>query len=150
MNSHIPDHFICPLTLEIMNDPVITREGQNFERQAIVEWLNQGNTTCPLTRQLLSFSRIIPNPTLRVKIELWKRDNGMEVEYIQKRHDVMEDKFFCSLFTDQNEAEHANGSDLTPTTRKHKSAKFLKSVLTVLGQCRVSNNQNLLQRPRQR
>ena len=37
--GEIPDRFFCPLTLEVMQDPVVTRFGNNFERKAIVEWI---------------------------------------------------------------------------------------------------------------
>jgi hypothetical protein len=77
--EEIPECFTCPLTLEIMEDPLMDRRGNNFERGAIVEWLNRGNTTCPLTRQPLTYSKLIPNAGLRTRIERWKRDKGMIV-----------------------------------------------------------------------
>ncbi|KAG7353629.1 U-box domain containing protein [Nitzschia inconspicua] len=89
-DSHtIPDEFICPLTLEIFKDPLMDRRGMNFEREAIVEWLNRGNSTCPLTREPLGYRSFIPNVNLRARIEHWKRDHGYEVDVIQKdRHNV--------------------------------------------------------------
>eukprot|EP00484_Ammonia_sp_Unknown_P006697 CAMPEP_0197071222 /NCGR_PEP_ID=MMETSP1384-20130603/205271_1 /TAXON_ID=29189 /ORGANISM="Ammonia sp." /LENGTH=52 /DNA_ID=CAMNT_0042509795 /DNA_START=63 /DNA_END=217 /DNA_ORIENTATION=- len=32
----IPTHYICPITQEMMSDPVIIASGHTFERQAIV------------------------------------------------------------------------------------------------------------------
>jgi hypothetical protein len=69
--------FICPLTLEVMRDPLMDRKGLNFERHAIVEWLNRGNATCPLTREPLSYSKLVPNAALRLKIEQWKKDHNI-------------------------------------------------------------------------
>lgn len=69
--------FICPLTLEVMRDPLMDRKGLNFERHAIVEWLNRGNATCPLTREPLSYSKLVPNAALRLKIEQWKKDHSI-------------------------------------------------------------------------
>ena len=43
--------FICPLTLEIMDDPVIITASQT-ERTAIKQWL-QSNNTDPNTRQVI-------------------------------------------------------------------------------------------------
>lgn len=34
-----PIEFICPITGEMMDDPVITRTGQTYERKAIEDWL---------------------------------------------------------------------------------------------------------------
>jgi hypothetical protein len=73
----IPEAFVCPLTLEIMKDPLMDRRGMNFERKAIVEWLNRGNHTCPLTREPLSYSKLIPNAALRMKMKRWKQEHGL-------------------------------------------------------------------------
>ena len=92
--EEVPEEFTCPLTLEIMNDPVMTREGKNFERKAIIEWLNRGNTTCPLSRRPMSFGKLIPNAALRMRIEQWKRDHGIAVKDIEEKNN--EDlKFMC-------------------------------------------------------
>ena len=42
----IPGGFECPLTLEIMKDPVMTVGGQVFERLAIEKWFREGERTC--------------------------------------------------------------------------------------------------------
>lgn len=76
----IPHEFICPLTMEIFTDPLMNKRGINFERKAIVEWLNRGNDTCPLTREKLSYSSLIPNAKLRLRVELWKQDHGYQDE----------------------------------------------------------------------
>lgn len=75
--NQVPECFICPLTLECMNDPLMDRRGTSFERSAILEWLNRGKKTCPLTRQPLSFSKLIPNAKLRIEIQQWKTEHGM-------------------------------------------------------------------------
>ena len=51
--SDIPSQFKCPITMEIMSDPVSGNEGEVFERSAIVEWLLNNNTS-PITRNPLS------------------------------------------------------------------------------------------------
>ena len=50
-------HFICPLTLEILREPVNTIYGHKFERKAILGWL-QDHSTCPLTQQPLKADQI--------------------------------------------------------------------------------------------
>ena len=86
-DEDIPEEFICCLTLQPMVDPLMDRRGMNFERAAITEWLNRGNHTCPLTREPLSYSKLIPNAALRMRIERWKQQHGMDVEstYIQPK-----------------------------------------------------------------
>jgi hypothetical protein len=69
----IPLEFICPITLEMMNQPMVTRYGHTYERQAIMEWLGKGNGYCPLTRHALSYSDIIPHYSLESKIRAWRQ-----------------------------------------------------------------------------
>jgi U-box domain len=73
----IPSEFICPISLSIMKHPVMSMDGKNFERNAILDWLNRGNTVCPLTRKPLKPSYLAPNVSLKIKIEMWKKESGM-------------------------------------------------------------------------
>ena len=72
----IPHEFICPLTLEIMNNPLMDRSGRSFERAAIVEWITTKNSTCPLTRQPLFVKDLLPNNKLRNEIMQWREEQG--------------------------------------------------------------------------
>lgn len=56
-----PEEFICPLSLEMMYDPVIVDSGQTYERAFIERWIENGNGTCPKTRQPLTMGSIFPN-----------------------------------------------------------------------------------------
>lgn len=77
-----PSEFVCPITQEIMNEPVMSRNGATYERKAILEWLNAGKVDCPLTRQPLKPSSLVPNANLRVQINSWKREHGISYEYV--------------------------------------------------------------------
>jgi U-box domain len=72
----IPHEFICPITQEIMKNPLMSRYGQTYERDAILTWLSKHNNLCPLTRQLLTVSDLIRHRALQARIENWKRLNG--------------------------------------------------------------------------
>ncbi|KAI4354453.1 hypothetical protein L6164_003313 [Bauhinia variegata] len=50
----IPDEFRCPVSLELMKDPVIISTGQTYERGCIKNWLEAGHGTCTKTQQILS------------------------------------------------------------------------------------------------
>jgi hypothetical protein len=54
----IPDEFLCPLTLEIMQQPVMTRWGHNFERDVLMKWM-QYHSHCPMTRNPISLKDVI-------------------------------------------------------------------------------------------
>lgn len=60
----IPDDFRCPISLDIMTDPVIITSGHTFDRSSIQRWLDRGNLTCPLTN-LPILTPLIPNHSLR-------------------------------------------------------------------------------------
>ncbi|KAL4571040.1 hypothetical protein LXL04_017790 [Taraxacum kok-saghyz] len=77
-NSIIPDDFRCPISLELMKDPVIVSTGQTYERTCIEKWLEQGHRTCPKTQQNLTSTALIPNYVLRSLIAQWCETNGME------------------------------------------------------------------------
>ncbi|PIA34850.1 hypothetical protein AQUCO_03700253v1 [Aquilegia coerulea] len=68
--------FYCPITKDVMVDPVETSSGQTFERSAIVKWLAEGNRLCPLTMTPLNPEILRPNRTLRQSIEEWKDRNN--------------------------------------------------------------------------
>jgi hypothetical protein len=73
-----PSNYVCPLTLEVMSDPLLSIHGHSFQREAILEWLARGNTTCPLTRKPLFINKLIANKGLQAQIKAWKIINGLE------------------------------------------------------------------------
>ena len=77
----IPYHFRCPISLELMCDPVTVSTGQTYDRASIESWVATGNTTCPVTRTTLTDFTLIPNHTLRRLIQEWcvaNRSFGVE------------------------------------------------------------------------
>jgi hypothetical protein len=71
MEREVPKHFICPITQEIMQDPVIGLDGNSYERSAIEKWLAK-ETTSPLTREPMS-NILIPNRQLKEAIDSYKK-----------------------------------------------------------------------------
>ncbi|GAV89967.1 U-box domain-containing protein/KAP domain-containing protein, partial [Cephalotus follicularis] len=66
MASELPDDFKCPISLEIMSDPVILSSGHTFDRASIQRWLDTGHRTCPITKLPLPKNpSLIPNHALR-------------------------------------------------------------------------------------
>ncbi|KAI4334516.1 hypothetical protein L6164_019199 [Bauhinia variegata] len=74
----IPDDFRCPISLELMKDPVIVSTGQTYERSCIEKWLEAGHGTCPKTQQTLTSTVLTPNYVLRSLIAQWCEANGIE------------------------------------------------------------------------
>ncbi|CAA0830936.1 U-box domain-containing protein 26 [Striga hermonthica] len=70
-NLEVPHYFQCPISLEMMHDPVTLSTGQTYDRSSIESWVSTGNTTCPVTRIPLPDFTLIPNHTLRRLIQDW-------------------------------------------------------------------------------
>lgn len=59
-----PAQFLCPITGELMEDPVTTADGHTFERLAIERWL-QAHDTSPMTGARLIHTQLAPAIALR-------------------------------------------------------------------------------------
>lgn len=76
----IYDAFICPLTKQVMRDPVTLENGQTFEREAIEKWFKEcreagRRPVCPLTQRELRSTELNPSIALRNAIEEWNARN---------------------------------------------------------------------------
>eukprot|EP00250_Pteridium_aquilinum_P004205 c14432_g1_i1 orf=195-2282(-) len=80
----IPEDFKCPISLELMVDPVTIASGQTYERSSITRWLEDGHTTCPKTGSKLLHNTIIPNCSLRRLITQWCAENDFILENVEK------------------------------------------------------------------
>uniref|UniRef100_A0A2C9VCA8 RING-type E3 ubiquitin transferase n=1 Tax=Manihot esculenta TaxID=3983 RepID=A0A2C9VCA8_MANES len=78
-NAIVPDEFKCPISRELMADPVVLATGQTYDRAFILRWLNDGHRTCPQTRQVLSHTILTPNHLVREMISHWCEKHGVEV-----------------------------------------------------------------------
>ena len=74
-----PSEYICPLTLEVMQEPLLTRWGHNFERSALLQWL-QLHDCCPLTRNCMTIKDVIANRALKERIAVWQQGRPSETD----------------------------------------------------------------------
>jgi regulator of replication initiation timing len=63
-----PTDFRCPISLQLMVDPVIVPSGTTFDRPSIVPWIKV-HKTCPNTRDPLTENQLIPNRAIKGMIE---------------------------------------------------------------------------------
>ncbi|XP_058754653.1 U-box domain-containing protein 15-like [Vicia villosa] len=78
----IPHEFLCPITLEIMTDPVIVASGQTYERESIEKWFNSNHNSCPKTRQPLEHLQLAPNCALKNLIAEWCENHNFKLPKI--------------------------------------------------------------------
>ncbi|GLU21299.1 hypothetical protein SLE2022_374450 [Rubroshorea leprosula] len=69
--------FYCPITLDVMVDPVEISSSRTFERSAVERWFADGNRYCPVTSSPLNDLVLRPNRNLRQSIEEWREMNNM-------------------------------------------------------------------------
>uniref|UniRef100_A0A1D1Y1L2 RING-type E3 ubiquitin transferase n=1 Tax=Anthurium amnicola TaxID=1678845 RepID=A0A1D1Y1L2_9ARAE len=74
-----PEELRCPISLQLMYDPVIISSGQTYERACIEKWFNDGHSTCPKTQQQLSHLCLTPNYCVKGLIASWCEQNGLSV-----------------------------------------------------------------------
>ena len=68
---------ICPITQDVMREPVIDKEGNTYEKSAILEWLKTNNKS-PITRNVISASELIPNRALIQSNSTSNNNNSQE------------------------------------------------------------------------
>ncbi|KAK7859317.1 U-box domain-containing protein 35 [Quercus suber] len=66
-----PNHFICPILKDVMDDPCVAADGYTYDRRAIKQWLEE-NDTSPMTNMSLPHKNLIPNYTLLSAVVEWK------------------------------------------------------------------------------
>ncbi|KAF8400098.1 hypothetical protein HHK36_015973 [Tetracentron sinense] len=75
------DSFMCPLCDKMMTDPVAIACGHSFERNAIQEHFDKGQSTCPTCKQELPTLELTANLSVRSSIEQWKqRDTELKFQ----------------------------------------------------------------------
>lgn len=79
----IPASFKCPITHDVMRDPVVTQDGHVYEREAIQEWFRRGHRSSPVTGMMLPNLALLPEVPLRRAIE----------EYMCLRPDIARKEF---------------------------------------------------------
>lgn len=72
----IPKPFFCPITKEVMREPVMLEQGHTYEKAAILEWFQRGYRTCPDTGKELKTLELTPNVQLQQAMD----------EYFSKMH----------------------------------------------------------------
>ena len=68
----VPDHFKCPISMEVMKQPTITPTGETFNLPELHRWLAVRGTH-PITKRGMHAGQCYPNLSLRALIEEWAK-----------------------------------------------------------------------------
>tara|TARA_B100001250_G_scaffold333784_1_gene299505 strand:+ start:1986 stop:3290 length:1305 start_codon:yes stop_codon:yes gene_type:complete len=75
--ENMPEEFRCPISLDLMKEPVIAADGHSYDKTQIERWF-QTNDTSPKTRDSLLCKNLFPNLELRNRINAWLVENGKD------------------------------------------------------------------------
>lgn len=67
-HSSLPREFFCPITCDVMTDPVVAVDGHTYELDAIQRWFKGGHNTSPMTKEELQSLLLVPNRAIRAQI----------------------------------------------------------------------------------
>ena len=75
-----PPSLICPITQELLEDPVIAADGFTYEREAIERWLGMGtNRRSPTTNAPLAHRALVPNRSLASLVHAYRGRLGRSI-----------------------------------------------------------------------
>lgn len=86
LHVQIRELFSCPITRELMRDPVITECGHTFEKEQLEGWIasqvaeGKDSASCPLDRKPMG--KIVPNRVFKQAIEILTRRENEEIKLI--------------------------------------------------------------------
>lgn len=78
--SLVPAAFLCPISMEIMTQPVVTPSGGSFQRSALLDWIRQHHTD-PVSGAPLRSDQVFPNLAMRDMIHAWANGDRMTVPH---------------------------------------------------------------------
>ena len=98
---------LCPITCQVMDDPIVAADGHTYERKAIKVWLKR-NITSPLTNLPMSTNTLLPNFALKSLITEYKEQKK------KQRLEALKTSKKCFVLY----------SDILPTQKKNFEKPF--------------------------
>eukprot|EP01083_Nonionella_stella_P076848 209566_1 len=83
--ANIPNEFICPLTKQIMREPVKVFDNHTYEKEAIEKYLKEHNKS-PITGEECEDEDdhwTLPNRKLKEKIKIFVSVNNVSLDCVQ-------------------------------------------------------------------
>ena len=113
--NNVPRSFYCPLTLEVMVDPVIDTEGNTFERETLMHWLSLYGAS-PVSRQPLNANLVVPNFALRDTIH-----EVMGPTWVAQRREELKHQYSLFSLGELNEDDLLKQNSLDSSSSSHLS-----------------------------
>lgn len=92
MEIEYPDKYICPITIDLMIDPVKASDNKIYEKDAIIDWLKK-NKESPITREILK-NELILLPELKDEINTFRNNFNINTRpYSPKNNSDVEESY---------------------------------------------------------
>ncbi|KAK9707369.1 hypothetical protein RND81_07G193100 [Saponaria officinalis] len=82
------DDFKCPISLEVMVDPVTISTGHTYDRSSILKWFKSGNPVCPKTGQKVQSLDLVPNVAIKSLIKQYCLENGVPLPSVKAKYNT--------------------------------------------------------------
>jgi predicted GTPase len=113
LNDRRPYEHICPITLQVMTDPVVAADGHSYERKAIQEYFKVNHSPkSPLNGSPLKNKDLVDNHALKTMIREWRLG-------IQGEPSVLETRDSASIAQRVREEFYKNAALLNSAKDQH-------------------------------
>ena len=86
-----PREYICPISLELMRDPVLLVEtGQVYDRSSIEGWFKAGKSSCPVSGAKVKQMRLSSIFPLRSAIQTYAKEHQIDLDYAESASEMDE------------------------------------------------------------
>jgi len=73
-----PSYILCPITHDVMENPVLLTDGHTYEDTAIRRWLRSGKKVSPMTNSPLTSCQLVPNYAIKCAVAEWRKKHPAE------------------------------------------------------------------------
>ena len=136
MDEEYPDKYLCPITLDLMLDPVKASDNKIYDKIAIIDWLKK-NKVSPITNEAIT-SEFIKQNELKVEIgEFINKNNIKIIPYSPKNY--KKENSFSNSESSNSESEGVNDLVTFDCNRCNEGLLFSTTInRTVCSNCRTS------------
>jgi len=129
----LPESFFCPITYELISNPVVEPDGNTYEKIAIHHWID-ANGTSPITRQPLTIDQLYDNNALSdiIDEEKHRSDDSIHPSIRQWKEEKKDAPSEYVLPIPTTEEDMASNQRRRPRINRTKIAIFLLFIILVI------------------
>ena len=77
----VPSYLICPITDDLMEEPVVLQSGFTYEKATILKHFSVNGNVDPMTRETVDAGKLITNQSIKQATEEFLRANPWSFEF---------------------------------------------------------------------